>query len=1056
MNLASISIRRPVFATMMIAAIMVFGILAYPKVGVDLRPDVEFPLVTVSVTYPGTDPLTMEREVGEKIEEAVNSLGGIRSLKSYNLESVSMVIIEFELETKAAQVVQDVRDKVARIEDELPPDAEKPVIEKLDLGAQPIIYLALSGDLPPAQLAHLADKTVKERIQRIQGVGSVELIGNQERELQIFVDPDKLNGLGLTASDVAKTVAGQNVETPAGFFESGTNEFTVKTKGQLKTAEDIANIILPLKAVAPGADPSASRAQPVVRVSDVASVFDGVEEARSSSTFDGKPAISLSIIKQSGSNAVMVAKQVHEAVAELIPQLKAKGANLTIATDTSEYIERSIDDAEFDLFFGAVLAVVVIFFFLLNFRATIISAIAIPTSVVATFAFIQWMGFTFNMLTMLALSIAIGVLIDDAIVVMENIHRHLETGKGSLRAAEEATNEIALAVISMTSTILAVFVPVAIMKGIVGRFFLQFGLTVSFAVAMSMFVSFTLTPMMSSRLLSSHKATGTMAKLLDGFMGFLERGYSVVIGWALRNRAMTVVAALAALGGSGVMVSRVPTEFFPAEDKAQFQVTVELPTGTSLEVTSKFVEEISSDILKNGKGVLHTLATVGGGSLGQVNKASIQVKMTPSTSRKGTSQLAVMAWFRERYANMAPAIIAVSEINDMGGGSNSQAIQFAIRGKDLDELIVASDRLRDELKKIPGFVDVDTSYRGGKPEVSIHVDRQRAAALDVPVATIASAVRALMAGDAVSELKDGTDSYDIILQLPKDQRQRIETLSSLKVRSTSGELVDLANLVTVEHGTGPNRIDRSARQREITVLANLDGLAMGEAQKRVTEVASRVVPKHLTTQFSGMGKIMIESFGYMKEAMVLAVILVYMILAAQFNSFIQPITIMVSLPFSFIGAFGGLYFSGMTLSILSMIGLIMLMGLVTKNAILLVDFANQARERGTPIHQALMEAGALRLRPILMTTVAMVFGMLPVALALGEGGEARAPMAVCVIGGLVTSTLLTLVVIPVVYALFDSLTSSRILGWLGGKIFTHNPLNSVPPGPQEEVRSTES
>jgi hydrophobic/amphiphilic exporter-1 (mainly G- bacteria), HAE1 family len=1055
MNLASISIRRPVFATMMIAAIMVFGILAYPKIGVDLRPDVEFPLVTVSVRYPGTDPLTMEREVGEKIEEAVNSLGGIRSLKSYNLESVSMVIIEFELEMKAAQVVQDVRDKVARIEDDLPEDAEKPVIEKMDLGAQPIIYLALSGDMPPAKLAYLADKTVKERLQRIQGVGSVELMGNRERELQVYIDPDKLNGLGLTVADVANTVASQNVEVPAGSFESGTNEFTVKTKGQLKTAEDIANIILPLKSVAPGANPGDSKAQPVVRVSDVANVFDGVREARSSSTLNGKSAISLSITKQSGSNAVMVAEQVHAAVAELIPQVQAKGANLTIATDTSEYIKRSIDDAKFDLVFGAGLAVVVIFFFLLNLRATIISAVAIPTSVIATFAFIHAMGFTFNMLTMLALTIAIGVLIDDAIVVMENIHRHLETGKGSLRAAEDATNEIALAVISMTSTIIAVFVPVAIMKGIVGRFFLQFGLTVAFAVAMSMFVSFTLTPMMSSRLLSAHNAEGMLAKLMDRFMGFLESGYSVIIRWALRNKALTVIMALAALVGSGFMISRVPTEFFPLEDKAQFQVTVELPTGTSLETTTKFLNDISDDILKNGKVVVNTLATVGGGSLGQVNKGSIQVKMTPSKTRKGLSQFQLMAWFRQRYTKMAPAIITVSEISDMGGGSNSQPVQFTIRGKDLDELVAVSEKVRDELKNIRGFVDVDTTYRGGKPEVSIHVDRERAAALNVPVASIASAVRALMAGDAVSELKDGTDSYDIIVQLPKNQRQRIETLSSLKVRSQSGELVDLANLVTVEHGTGPNRIDRSARQREVTVLANLEDLPLGEAQKKVSAVASRVVPKHLTTEFAGMGKIMIESFGYMKEAMVLAVILVYMILAAQFNSFIQPITIMVSLPFSFIGAFGGLYFSGMTLSMLSMIGMIMLMGLVTKNAILLVDFANQARERGTSVHDALVEAGALRLRPILMTTVAMVFGMLPVALALGEGGEARAPMAVCVIGGLITSTLLTLVVIPVVYALFDSLMSSRVFGWLGRKIFTHTG-DSVPPGPQEEVRSTVS
>ncbi|MGC4068142.1 MAG: efflux RND transporter permease subunit [Polyangiaceae bacterium] len=1030
MNLANVSIRNPVFATMLIAAFMVFGLLSYPKVGVDLNPDIDFPYVTVSVVYPGTDPVTMEREVAEKLEEAVNTLGGIRSLRSYNLESMTQLVIEFELEIKGEQALQDVRDRISRIQKDLPEKADPPIVEKFDIGAAPIMYLALSGKLPVRDLTRLADKTVAERLQRIRGVGSVDVVGGREREIQIYIDADKLNGLELTPQDIAQTVASQNLEVPAGYFESGTRELTVKTKGQFKTAEEIGNIILPTRAGAPGTPQSN---KPTVRLHDVARVIDGTEEARSNSLFDGQSAIAVTITKQSGSNTVAIAEAVRKEVAELAPIVEKSGAKLTVATDSSTYIERSIDDVKFDLAFGAVLAVLVIFFFLVNGRATFISALAIPTSVVATFAFIHWMGFTFNNMTMLALSLAIGVLVDDAIVVMENIHRHLEDGKNALQAASDATSEIFLAVLSMTSSILAVFVPVAIMKGIVGRFFLQFGLTVAFAVAMSMLVSFTLTPMMSSKLLSAHKSEGLLARAVDRTMTVFEHIYGRIIRWALAHRFLTILGAVIALVASLFLVSRVPFEFLPTEDKSQFQVTVEMPTGTSLETTTKFAGTIAEDIQKNAPGADHTLLTVGGGKQGQVNKGEIQVNLKPPKERSA-KQSQIMAWLRSRYANLAPALVTVSEIG-MGGG-NSQPIQLLIRGDDLNELAKVSEQIRDELRKIKGFVDVDTSYRGGKPEVAIHVDRDRASALNVPVASIAQAIRLFMAGDAVSELKEGTDAYDIIVQLPKESRGQIESLGSLKVRSTTGELVDLSNVVTVDRELGPNRVERLDRQRQVTVLANLDGLALGTARQQAEAIAKRLVPASMNYRFEGMGRIMTESFGYMAEALFLAVVLIYMILAAQFNSFIQPITIMLSLPLSLIGAFGSLYLSGMHVSIFAMIGIIMLMGLVTKNAILLVDFANQARERGESVKEALVEAGILRLRPILMTTVAMVFGMLPVALALGEGGEARAPMAICVIGGLITSTLLTLVVVPVVYTLFDAMVKSRLFRWLGAKLFS--------------------
>jgi HAE1 family hydrophobic/amphiphilic exporter-1 len=769
-------------------------------------------------------------------------------------------------------------------------------------------------------------------------------------------------------------------------------------------------------------------------VSDIAKVVDGVKEARSTSMLDGKPAVSLNIKKQTGSNTVAVATAVMAEMEAMGPTLQRDHAQLTLAMDTSGYIKRSIEDVGVDLVLGAALTVAVIFLFLINGRATLISAIALPTSVVATFAFIYWMGFTFNNMTMLGLSLAIGVLVDDAIVVMENIHRHLEMGKNSMDAASDATNEIFLAVVSMTSTILAVFVPVAIMKGIVGRFFLQFGLTVSFAVAMSLLVSFTLTPMMSSRLLTAHYADNWLSRSVDTSMGWLERVYGKIIRWALSHRFATLFVAVITLLGSFVLVVRMPKEFFPKEDRAQFSVDVELPTGTNLEATNGYVQAIADDLRKNAYGVTHTLATVGGGTQGQVNKGTIQVTMTRSTTRS-ISQDQVMKWLRTRYANMNPALVTVSEIGMFGGGGHTQPIQLSIRGRDLQELAKTAESVQAELKKIKGFADVDTTYRGGKPEVALQVDRERAAALGVPVASIALAIRALMAGDAVSELKDGTDAYDIIVQLPQSERNRVESMSSLKVRSTSGQLVDLANLVKVTRGTGPTLIEHSSRQRQVTVLANLEDLPMGEAQKIVAKVVEQKVPKHLEVANEGMGRIMIESFGYMGEALILAIVLVYMILAAQFNSFIQPITIMVSLPLSVIGAFGALSLLGMALSMYSMIGIIMLMGLVTKNAILIVDFANQARERGIEIHEALIQAGCLRLRPILMTTVSLLLGMLPVALALGEGGEARAPMAVCVMGGMIASTVLTLIIVPVVYTLFDAMSNSRFVRFMGRKMF---------------------
>jgi hydrophobic/amphiphilic exporter-1 (mainly G- bacteria), HAE1 family len=1027
-KIAEISIRRPVFAVMMIAALLVFGLVSYPRIGVDLFPNVEFPVVTVTVVYPGADPSSMESKVADPIEEALNTMSGIKILRSVNLESVTQVIVQFELEVDREVAIQEVRDRLSAVTRQLPVGIEPPVVQKFDVGAAPIMSLALSGDLAPRELTRIAEDVVKERIQRLGGVGAVELVGGREREIQVLVDPGRLAGLGLTVEDVANALRAQNLELPAGRIEERGRELAVKTKGEVRSAQEIADIIV---TAAGGA---------TIRVGHVADVVDGTEEARSYSAIDGVAAVALVVRKQSGSNTVEVAQAVHREVAALQPIALEQGARLTVPTDNSPYIEHSIADVQFDLIFGAILAVVIILFFLHDFRHTLISALAIPTSVVATFAFIGVMGFTFNNMTMLALSLSIGILIDDAIVVIENIHRHLEMGKPPMQAAREASNEIGLAVLATTFSIVAVFVPVAVMKGLIGRFFLQFGLTVSFAVLVSLLVSFTLVPMLSSRFLQKelpgHRPS-LLVRGLERVLGAVDRAYRWLLARALRHRYITLAVAAGSLVGACGLVSQVKTEFLPPEDRSIYSVSVELPTGTSLAATREVVEALAEDLRRHAPETRDTFVTIGGGAQGQVNLGQIQINMTPAKERI-YSQQDVMGWVRERYAGLEGVTIAVGEVSPMGGnesGFRQQPIQFNIRGRDMDELTAASAALLAELEKIPGFVDLDQSHRGGKPELAVEIDRDRAGDLGVPVAAIATTVRALIAGDKVTELKDGLDLFDVTMRLPDEEKVGIERLGNLKVRSSSGELVDLASVVTVTRGEGPSTIERQARRRQITVFAALQGLPLGDAKVAVDEAAARTIPPSLTTDYAGMADIMTESFGFMAIALFLAVVLVYMILAAQFDSFIHPFTIMLSLPLSVVGAFGALFLSGMTLNIFSMIGVIMLMGLVTKNAILLVDFTNQLRARGLDTQAALLQAGPVRLRPILMTTLAMIFGMLPVALALGEGGETRAPMAVTVIGGLITSTILTLVVVPVVYSLLDGMSHSRPVRWLGRKVF---------------------
>jgi HAE1 family hydrophobic/amphiphilic exporter-1 len=1018
MKLADVSIKRPVFATVMVGVLAVFGVWAYPRIPIDLYPEVEFPIVTVTAVYPGADPETIESRVVDKLEEAISTVNGIKVMRSTSMENVGLVFVQFELERKADQAVQDVRDKVSSALKNLPKDLEPPIVERVDINAAPIMALALAGPMEKRDLTALAKDVVKQQLQALNGVGGVDIIGGQEREFHVWIDPQRLESYGLAVGDVAQAMVAQNVEIPGGRLDVGKNELSIKTRGQVFSAVELGNIIITAAAGAP------------VRIADVARVEDGAEEHRSYATLNGKSSVTLLVRKQSGANTVDVSHKVRQALDKLRPRLP-QDVTIAIPNNSAVFTENMINDVKFDLVYGAVLAILIIMFFLHDWRATLISALALPVSVIATFAFIQAMGFTLNLMTMLALSLSIGILIDDAIVVIENIHRHLEMGKPPMRAAAEATGEIGLAVMATTASILAVFVPVATMKGIIGRFFVQFGLTVAFAVTVSLFVAFTLTPMMSSRFLRTHTGKGPVGRAIERFLDAIEGAYRAVLGAALRQRALTILVAVAVFAASIFLVFVVPKEFMPTEDRSMFLVKIELPTGSALAVNESFSESIATKI-RSIKGVKDTLVTIGGTSQSEINRSEIQVNLVPKKARAFT-QLQLMDYVRKEFPGWTPRQdinFAVEPLQMIGGGNSafrSSILQFNVRGRDYAEISKTTDELMAWMKSQPGFVDVDVSYRGGKPEVAINIDRDRAADLGIPVAAIASTVRSLMANDKVTEITADGQRWDVRLKLDEAFRQKAADLLAFKIRSTTGQLVSMSNLVSINDGVGPAKIDRQNRQRQITVYANLNGKALGQAVTETEAAAKSKVPATMTTDWAGMGDIMRESFGYLFGALILAVIIVYLVLAAQFESFLHPFTIMLSLPLSMVGALGAIALAHQPINIMTMIGIILLMGLVTKNAILLVDYTNTLRRQGKNRREALLAAGPVRLRPILMTTGAMIFGMMPVAAGLSEGGEMRAPMAIAVIGGLITSTMLTLVVIPVAYDIIDAI-AERMLG----------------------------
>lgn len=1023
MNIAALAIKRPVLTTMILSALILFGAISFTRVGIDLFPRVEFPIITVISILPGADPETIETKVTDIVEEAVATISGIKHLRSTSADNVSQVVVEFELDKDFNEAYQEVQAKIGTIRGDLPADVEEPVIEKLDIDASPILSIVLSAEKPVQEITRTADKIVKQRIQRIKNVGQVKLVGDRERKIWIWLDGAKLVGHYLSVQDVINALRTEHIEVPGGRVETGPRELIVKTKAEFTSAEQIENMIV------------AYRNDAAIRIRDIGRAEDGLEEQRSFAALDGVRAVALLVRRQSGTNTVEVAHAVKAEIERLRKDLESEGYRLAIAQDQSVFIEHSVDEVRFHLVFGGLLAVAIVFFFLRNVRSTFISALVIPASLIGTFTVMNALDFTQNMMTLLALSLAIGLLIDDAIVVQENIMRHVEEGKPPRQAALDATREIMLAVVATTLSVVAVFVPVAFMEGQVGRFFYQFGITVASAVLLSMFISFTLDPMLSSRILRKPRPGG-LYHLSEKFFLGIEWGYERILAVSLRLRWLVVLIALGTFAASGYLAQFLRSEFIPLEDQSEFNIRVKAPLGASLTSTKDILDRIRGSL--GGQPWLdYTFMTIGSDELRKVNEGQIYVKMKDKQER-AISQNDAMLWARGQIAAIREAIVSVEIVPRFSGGGRKWAdIQLEVRGSDLARLEELSRAVVAKMRDTKGYTDIDTTYETGKPELNLYIKRDEAADLGISPISVASTVRALVGGEDVAQFRAEGDRYDISIRLMEAYRNRPEQLPYLTVRNREGELIRIKSIADIKDEGGPVQIDRYNRARQVTVLANLERehKVLGEAVSELTQVMEASgIPSGYTYGFAGMAESMQEAFFNLIFAILLSVAIVYMVLAGQFESFIHPLTIMMALPLSIIGAIGALLLFGMTVNIYTMIGVIMLIGLVTKNGILLVDYINKLRERdGMDRRAAILKAGPVRLRPILMTTFALIFGMLPIAMGTGAGAESRAPMATAVIGGLITSTLLTLIVVPAIYTIMDDLSRPsqwRVFRWL--------------------------
>ncbi|MBN1205522.1 MAG: efflux RND transporter permease subunit [Myxococcaceae bacterium] len=1006
MFLSDVSIRRPVFTAMMSVCLLVLGAMGFNRLGTDLYPDVSFPVVLVNTVYRGAGPGEIETQVVKPIEDAVAGISGVDKIHSWSRENVATVVVQFTLATDLDAAVQEVRDKVANVANKLPRDADAPVVSRVDLSATPILTYAVSAQLPSQTLRKLLDDRVKPTLAQLEGAAEVRVTGGDVREIQVDIDLDKARAVGVAPVEIAQRIGLENLNLPAGRLQLGPSELTVRSLGQFRGVEELR--ALPV---------ARSRTGAQVRLEEIATVTDGTAERRTTARLNSKDAIILEVVKQPGSNTVKVSDLVKMKMAELAPSL-GSGFEATLLIDQSELIRENAKEVWIALVFGGAMAVLIILLFLLDVRGTFISSLALPTSVVGTFFVMYLLGYTLNQMTLLALSLAIGLLIDDAVVVREAITHRLEQGEEPMSAASNGTKDVGLAVLATTLSLVSVFIPVAFMPGIVGQFFRQFGVTISVAVLVSLFISFTLDPMLSARLARARRPgevhqEGAVASAIRRALEGTERLYEHILRWVLAHKWKTAGLTLLVLVASFGAASTLGAEFIPKEDRSQFMVDLQLPDSASLAETEARTAEAEA-LIQRIPEVTDIYSIVG--LNGDVNKARLRVLTVP----KGARERSIHAIKEEVRGVLSPALVA-TQVNladppTIEGLGDWYPIMVRVTGPDLARVNEEAQRVAQILRDIPGTSDVRVESNPPKPELQIQIDRARSSDVDLSAATLAMQLRLAISGDVAAKLREGTDETDIRVRLAEKDRATPEKVRQLEVYTPRG-LRPVTDVAEVDLKDGPSVIEHESRERQIAVYSQLGTGALGDIASKLKErVAEKPLPAGYSVIYDGQMKNLDEQNAAFSTALGLAFIFIYMVLASQFESFKHPFTIMVSLPLALIGALLGLVVTNFHLSLGAVIGVILLMGLVTKNAILLVDGALQHLRTGDSVDQALLKAGPRRLRPILMTSAAMAIGMVPTAVGTGLGAEFRAPMAISIIGGVITSTFLTLLVVPVVFA----------------------------------------
>jgi len=1021
-------IRRPVLTWMLILSLVVFGVLGFVRLGVDQYPKMELPTVNVTSTLEGASPEVMEEDVTEVLEEQLNTIPGLKRLTSRSREGLSSISVEFELGQDLDRATQDVRDRVARARWNLPKELEPPVVDKFDISGFPIMWIPIMTERPPVEASEYVKDHIKPRVETIPGVAGIQIFGKRDRQIRIWLDGEALRARGLAAADVISAVRREHVERPGGLVEGNLIEFAVKTDAEYRSVAELCGMVV---AYADGAP---------VRLSDVARLEDGSEDIRGYARYSGEPAVGIGVTKQSDGNTVAIAGEMHHRIEELQKTLPAdmKFSTGDGVADFSRAIKEAVQEAIFSLWFGALLATFTVFVFLRRFRPTLVVGLAIPISLIATFGVMWALNYTLNTMTILALTLAVGVVIDDAIVVLENIERHREAGEDPREAASKGAREIAFAATAATASVAAVFVPVVFVTGMVGNFLNEFGATVATAVLLSLVVALTLTPMLAARIPPpKEREHGSIYHRLEVWLHGLENNYRRVLDWTLGHRAITLGVALVSLFAACGISRELGAEFFPPADVGRFFVAIETPPGTSPDGTL--------DVMKKNEQWVFAQPEVAGGFAGvgfagpdggQDPTRGIMFVMLKNRKLRQRSAQEIIAEGRKVLGAIPGQKVRLSDMSGMAMSSDRGQFEVELQGNlEIEDLAALGDRFIEALQAKGGFVDLDQSLKLGRPEVRVIPDREKAAALGVDADMLATTVQAMIGGMDVGTFSEAGNRYDIRIRLEEQFRRDPDSILGLYVRTRAGDTMELRNLVRVEKGAAPSSITRVNRQRAVRISANLAGKDLGAAVADAQQVAKQILPEDVHLLPAGGTEEFMKSFQSLLFAMGLGILVIYMVLAAQFESLVHPLTVMLALPLAMVGALGGLLLMkligrpGMTLNLFSMIGIILLFGLVTKNSILLVDYANQLRARGLDKVEAMRRAAPIRMRPVLMTAIAMIFGAAPAALGIGPGSETRAPMAMAAMSGMISSTALTLLVVPVFYLALDD-----ALAWVRGRL----------------------